>query len=868
MSAAAAAAGQPFGGGQLQQSPTAASNLPILTLPSLQHATSLPGPPLSVHSIALLQLLRFWVSANAELMAACRDPLSNLTTEQAARQAQQLEQLALFVWRNIQGGDSCTQPSRQQLEHALSTRLNLTHDAADNDDDNSDSASIAVLEWWQSAMHAMDSPDAIDELFTTDLPKLLIHFVQARDQADDDTGVLPAVDANSSFGLFIRHQQLMYNCASFDEVGRLYEQVVEYMAGKEESAVTPSASQMLAFVQSKAAAVQSSIGRHSHASLQRLCDEVAAAASGTAPAAAAFLSYVTALASSDYEEAARQLHRFADMSSLLEPTVGGVAGGSGGGSARMRSGLLNLALLHARFGHTDLCVELLDECIRLCQSSQDTRTLQHGLSILSSLIRDQPASSAAVSLFRRCVDAQLVSADSAVQAVEQWRAEQGVGAPPQLDQLEAVHAQTLLLSAQAELMRPLSSPNAASPSASPISPPAVWSTLASCASLSSVYDLQHCLSVERQLRSQAWQLFGSRHLASVWTEINYRTAASASTADDSLSTLYSLASDAQRSSDERDELLAFAHVEFPHLTHLPLVDITYFVRFRLALQRSDVASASLYAAAIAQLTAAVSDTAPFAFEQQSEARIASLQVHWLHGRRRIAWMECSDLIAHCKARRHVGLTIRLQLIQAEMCLQTEEEDEEATATPAAASTTAAGYRTVVECEIGGRELSGACRALPVLMEASKLCDSAAADVQAAAVSALLARCYLALGRAADGLKAIRRALPTTLEHGSVQQLVDAMHTLALCYLAVEVEDEEEEADSLREAAAVLRMALDAAHSLQWIRRCVQLSYLYARVCHELGWMEERERAAQHFLHYSQPHTFDPAVQRSSATVGT
>ena len=448
-------------------------------------------------------------------------------------------------------------------------------------------------------------------------------------------------------------------------------------------------------------------------------------------------------------------------------------------------------------------------------------------------------------------------------AVDQWRLEQGTGAPPQLDQLAAVHAQSLLSAAQAELVQPLSAERLSALSL-PISASAVWSSLAACASLSAVYDLQHCLSVERQLRSQAWQLFGVRHLAGLWAEINHHTAAAASTSEDSLSTLYSLATDPQRTAGEQQQLLAFARIEFPHLSHLPLVDLTYFLRCRWALQQSDMPSATLYARAIAQLTAAVSDTAPFAFRQQCEARIAWLQLQWQQGRRRVAWSECSNLIAECKARRDVGFTIRLLLIQAEMCLQTEDDDEDTHTL----RSTAVGCASAVESESGGRELSGSCRALPVLMEASKLCDRAAADVQAAFVSALLARCYLSLGRAADGLKAIRSVLPTVLEHGSVQQLVDAMHTLALCDLAAEPDETDDGAQSVREAAAVLRVALEAAQSLQWRRRCVQLSYLYARVCHELGWLEERERAAQQFIRYTQHRSLHAELQTSSSAMVT
>jgi len=861
-----AAAVSQLAGGQSQQvaqQQHAAFTQPTLTLPTLDKAASLPAPPLSVHSIVLLQLLRFWVSGNTELMATCRDPhFSNITPQQAATQAQQLERLALFIWRNIQGGDAYAQPTKHQLNQSLIARLNLRYNENGDTDDSGD---LGVVEWLHNELLAMDSPDAIDDLFTVELAKLTLHFTAVRQQADEDTGVLPAVDANSAFGLFIRQQQLLYNCASFDDVGRLYEQTVEYVEGGESSS-TPSAAQLLAFVRSQAAAVQSSIGRQSHTELQRLCDEAADATSAAAPAASAFLSYVTALACCDYEEATRQLHRFADISSAIDPTASSGGGSTNSGSERMRTGLLNLALLHARFGHTDLCVELLDECIRLCQSSQDTRTLQHALSILAALVRDQPASTVAASLYQRCVDAQSVLAESAVQAVEQWKAEQGTGAPPPLDQLEGVHAQSLLSAAQAELMRPLSSHTVSSSSA-PINPSTVWSSLSACASLSAVYDLQQCLSVERQLRSQAWQLFGFRHLAGLWAEISHRTTADAFTTDDELSTLYSLAADPQHSANQQDELLAFARSEFPHLSHLPLVDLTYFLRFRWSLQRSDLASASLFARAVAQLSAAVSHTAPYAFRQQSEARIVWLQLEWQQGRRRTAWCECDNLIAECKARREVALTIRVLLIQAEMCLQAKDgDDEQHTATTTSAA--AGGHRATVECESGGAELSGSCRALPILMEASKLCDSAAADVQSAAVSALLARCYLALGRAADALKAVRRILPVVLEHGSVQQLVDAMHTLALCYLAAEPDEEDDGAENVREAAAVLQVALDAAHSLQWRQRCVRLSYLYARACHELGWLEKREKAAQWFIYYTQHRALDASLQHASTSMVT
>ena len=244
--------------------------------------------------------------------------------------------------------------------------------------------------------------------------------------------------------------------------------------------------------------------------------------------------------------------------------------------------------------------------------------------------------------------------------------------------------------------------------------------------------------------------------------------------------------------------------------------------------------------------------------------LAVLQLDWQQARRRTAWCDCTKLIAECKARRDVPLTVRLLLVQAEMCLQTDEDDDD----DDMAASTVAAHRSAVECESGGKELSGSCRALPLLVEASKLCERAAADVQSAAVTALLARCYLALGRAADGLKAIRRILPLVLEQGSVQQLVDAMHTLALCYLAVEPEVGEDGAESVREAAAVLRVALEAAHSLQWTRHSVQLSYLYARVCNELGWLEEREKATQHFVYYSQHHAQHPVLKHSSAAMMT
>ena len=246
-------------------------------------------------------------------------------------------------------GDSHTQPTKEQLFQSLTTCLALSLNTVAGDD----SADVDVLDWLSTELQCVDSPDAIDDLFTVELPKLVLHFTAVRQQADEDTGVLPVVDANSAFGLFIRHQQLMYNCASFDDVGRLYEQMVEYVAGKEITS-TLSPTQLVAFVRSQAAAVQSSVGRQSYSQMERSCDEVADAASASAPAASALLCYVTALAACDFEEATRQLHRFADISSSLEPTVDGGDSGSG----RMRTGLLNLALLHGRFGQTELCVEL------------------------------------------------------------------------------------------------------------------------------------------------------------------------------------------------------------------------------------------------------------------------------------------------------------------------------------------------------------------------------------------------------------------------------------------------------------------------------------------------------------------------------
>ena len=452
-------------------------------------AALLPGPPLSPHSLSLLLLLRLWLTLS-------NPPPPDPPPSHSASLL--LTRLGLALWREIHLPPSCP-PSLASLHGLLSTAL---RPLSPSPDPQSTDLELHCLDLFSSQLDALRSPDAVDDVFAG-LPPLL----------SPQGGGTAALSVTSPFGLFVRHQLYLYHSGGFPALTRLWDQLQSYRAG---AACDYSAAQLQAVVAQRGAEVAAMAGRVSVDALDRLCEEFEGAASlsplspaaASTAASASLLRYLSASVSGDYEAAVNHLHRFLDYGGAASLTPASIPA---------KGRLLDLAALQGRFGHTALAVGLIGEAVRAAQAAQNQAQLQEALQLLTSLCASTPTppSSLSSSLFDRAVGPLAATAAAALRAVEEWKGGGGAGPPPSLQGLEATVARTQLSVAQAELARPLSS-------AAPTSPPLVWAALSAASSLSSLYELQHGLAVERQLRAQAWDAFGNRHLSSLSTELHWR----------------------------------------------------------------------------------------------------------------------------------------------------------------------------------------------------------------------------------------------------------------------------------------------------------------------------------------------------------
>ena len=808
----------------------------ITSLSSSPDAVSLPGPPLSPHSISLLLLLSYWLSSTADLSVPLSSPAHSPASPGLTRLALLLQDLIASP------PSSSSLPSLPRLERLIASALSAPSDAALSSDCRS---------WLRLQLAGFTSPDAVDDFFAS-LRGMLVEVGRA--EAEDSEALLRGVDVRSAFGLFVRQQLYAFHSGAFHTIARLWDELQAYREDAdaeddgEERLERPSVAQLQALIGRKGEEVQALMGRLSYDHVERLCAEVEEAATRTAvplsasaastSAAVSFLRYLVAVAQFDYEAAINHLHRFTDYSSAASPPPPPSAPSSPASSS-VKSGLLNLALLHGRFGHAELAVELIQEAVRIAQQQQDQTVLQQALQLLTTLSGTTPAPSTSAlssSLFDRCVGTLTVSADSATRLIDEWKASGGAGAAPSLHGLEATVAQTHLAVAQSQLMKPLSSSASTSPAA-------VWSALSAASSVSSLYDLQHCVAVERQLRARVWDLLGSRHLSSLSSELHYRLSPSTTPSADTLSSLYALASDAQRSPGDQQALLQYARAEFPHLSQLPMSDLSLFLDFQAAVRRAELSTAHDLADAIAHASASLNGVV--GASMALEARFVWAQLRAMEGAWGEAFDEAERLVTDSEERRDVALTVRFLLFQAHIRMQATEPFPP---TPLDGSTSPSPSAVFAST-------SAAFAALPILMRASTLASKAHAATLSAAVQVALSRVHLAMDRPREGLKCVRQAFPQLVEHGTGEQLMDALYALALCLLNLRPSDsEDDEHVGLTQAADTLELALQAADALRWTTRCLHLSYLLARVYHELGSLEQRDALAHRFLLYHRSAT--------------
>ncbi len=160
--------------------------------------------------------------------------------------------------------------------------------------------------------------------------------------------------------------------------------------------------------------------------------------------------------------------------------------------------VLNVALLHFRFGHLDLCLQSIHECAHLAQQQKDNVCLLHAMALLCRLAVVQGQAVYAQQLLTQCLSmAHTLSAEQGVTATSSpgSSAPMGIGAGADITTPVVVNMAVLL--AHATLThRDLFSGNTASASGS------IATTTTTTTSTADRWRLLHCIdSLSRAMPS-------------------------------------------------------------------------------------------------------------------------------------------------------------------------------------------------------------------------------------------------------------------------------------------------------------------------------------------------------------------------------
>jgi hypothetical protein len=179
----------------VQSQQSSITSIPLTSFTSNPSASSLPGPPLSPHSVSLLLLLRYWITATADA-AANHDGGGERGREDGSTRAEQLTQLGMLLWKEMKGGEGCREKSRAELETTLRAELGVEDEEEKAMGDESRLAEDAV-QWWTDQLSSLTSPDALDDVFTA-LPSLLVSYSAIHNEHQPDNAIVKAMVRSSA----------------------------------------------------------------------------------------------------------------------------------------------------------------------------------------------------------------------------------------------------------------------------------------------------------------------------------------------------------------------------------------------------------------------------------------------------------------------------------------------------------------------------------------------------------------------------------------------------------------------------------------------------------------------------------------------
>eukprot|EP00808_Paulinella_micropora_P029548 g10793.t1 len=478
--------------------------------------------------------------------------------------------LALWLLQDLRGGTSYVEPTFQVLQ----TQILATGQQG--------------KQAWRHVLTMLQEIRRLDNLF--DFFDRLEDLVTGGDRLEPEEEA--KLDHGSMLGVYIRSMLLSWNQLMFPGQARLMESLLTYLLSNpmEEYASPVAAGPLGAFMTDRAENNEQTLGKESMTHSLQITQDLISSWASPRMSQPLFLEYLHHLNHHNLDQALASLHRYFDYlctSQLPEDSS------QTSRVANRQYAILNLALLHYKFGHLDRTIPCLLETVRIAQQNADQTCLAHALALLAQVAQNKASEVDSGSkrygkLHVQCVVTQCQNAAKShaeLRLGESMRVEgreqeykmeldnrrkvQG-GIPavpvPPIDAQSWIRLAELRLTTAVENVEqeqdssvmtdqddaakseqdlwievaggavagknPPARGGAAGQIGSARHPASVWAALASSMELCLYYKLPQLMVSNMLMRSQAWSVYGNRTLATLWSSIVLRYFGDEATAQD------------------------------------------------------------------------------------------------------------------------------------------------------------------------------------------------------------------------------------------------------------------------------------------------------------------------------------------------
>mmetsp|Transcript_7381 Transcript_7381/g.11723 ORF Transcript_7381/g.11723 Transcript_7381/m.11723 type:complete len:753 (+) Transcript_7381:132-2390(+) len=304
------------------------------------------------------------------------------------------QELVVFLLKEIKGIDQC-------VEKTFSDIVSCLEPTAPN--------VVESLEW---RFETFESPDHLICFFQGTLAELLLK----PESLDGSQGIAPGLlEKKSPFGVYLRRVILNFRNMSFEEVGRLFDQLKGYRSvnSQQETKGILLKPLLNPFLDHEIEKLERTIGVTSPSERNRMLSLLLEKEPFAAKAY--LLRFLNAVNHMEFEMAVDNMHRYFDYATTNaiippKPPTASPAEEKApppppapGSIASLHNAVQSLAGLHYRFGHIDNALQAINETVRIAQSNNDHACLAYGLAWLSRISSSTDAHGLNEKLLRRCL---------------------------------------------------------------------------------------------------------------------------------------------------------------------------------------------------------------------------------------------------------------------------------------------------------------------------------------------------------------------------------------------------------------------------------------------------------------------------------